>query len=71
MFALGLVGIAGGLALFVLLVEACLLFGDHGLSMFCAVVAALCTRAFVRLLRSYLRRMKGLLYGPAARPAPR
>jgi hypothetical protein len=68
MFALGLTGIVGGLAWFALVVEALLLFGDHGLSVFCAVVAGLCTWAFVALLRSYLRRMNGLLSGPTSRP---
>jgi hypothetical protein len=60
MFALGLIGIVGGLAWFVLLVEALLLFGDHGLSVFCAFAAGLSTWAFVALLRSYLRRMNVL-----------
>jgi hypothetical protein len=37
MFAVGVVGILGGLAWFVLLV-ACVLFGDHDMSVFCAIV---------------------------------
>jgi hypothetical protein len=70
-FAIFLTVLVGGLAWFVLLVEACLLFGDHGLSLFCFVVAALCTLGCVALIRSYQRRMKTLLSGSASSLGPR
>jgi hypothetical protein len=68
MFAIYLLAVFGGLSWIVLLVEACLLFGDYGLSVFCFVVATLCTWAVVALIRSYRRRMNGLLSGPASGP---
>jgi len=71
MFAIYLLAVCGGLAWIVLLVEAGLLFGDHGLSVFCFVLAALCTWAAVALVRSYRRRMNGLLAGSAFRPGRR
>jgi hypothetical protein len=66
MFALGVIGIVEGLAWFVLLVEACLLFGDYGLSVFCAVVAGLSTWAAAAIIRSRKRRMDTFLTRPAA-----
>jgi hypothetical protein len=71
MFALGLVGLLGLVAWFVLLVEAYVLFGDHGLSVLCFVLAARCTWAAVALFRSYRRRIMGLLSGSAPSLASR
>jgi hypothetical protein len=70
MFVMFLITVVGMLAWVVLLVEACLLFGDHGLSVFCFVVAGLCTSTFVLLLRSVPAADEHSALGVTSPPAP-